>query len=187
MSPTPRSVCLAPLLCRGLRYDDTRRQIEIGKKNVAISDEQFRQRVIEVTTQAVNAYWDLVYAYRNFQIQMEAVDLARRQVESNQRQAEQGILAPIDIVEAETLLATYEQSVYSAHQALTRAENVIKTLMLQNRTAALWSAALIQTTALSLSPPPVEFPAAVEEALRSRPELAQSQLSLEVNQSNTRF
>lgn len=185
--PTTLTFSVTQPLFRNLRFDDNRRQIEIAKKNTSISDEQFRQRVIEVTTQAVNAYWDLVYAYRNFQIQMEAVDLARRQVESNQRQAEQGILAPIDIVEAETLLATYEQNVYNAHQTLTRAENVVKTLMLQNRTAVLWNSALIPTTPLSLSPPLVELAAAVEEALGSRPELAQSRLSLDVNQYNTRF
>jgi outer membrane protein TolC len=185
--PTTLAFSITQPLFRNLKFDDNRRQIQIAKKNISISDEQFRQRVIEVTTQAVNAYWELVYAYRNFQIQMEAVDLARRQVESNQRQAEQGILAPIDIVEAETLLDTYEQSVYSAQQALTRAENVVKTLMLQNRTAALWSSALIPTTPLSLTPPMSEFSAAVDEALRTRPEIAQAQLSLDVNQNNTRF
>ena len=62
--------------------------------------QQLRQRVIEVVTQAVQAYWELDYAWQNMAVQTEAVRLAERQYESNRRQAEQGILAPIDVVAA---------------------------------------------------------------------------------------
>jgi outer membrane protein TolC len=185
--PTTLSFNLTQPLWRSLRYDDSRRQIEIAKKNISISDEQFRQRVIETATAAVNAYWDLVYAYRNYQIQMEAVDLARRQVESNQRQAEQGILAPIDIVEAQTQLDTFEQNVYTAQQALTRAENALKALMLEDRRALLWNAALIPATPPDLSPPAATLEDALKQALEMRPEIAQVQLSGEVNRANTRY
>ena len=185
--PTTLTFSAVQPLFRGLRYDDNRRQIKIAKKNLSITDEQFRQKVIQVTTQAVEAYWDLVYAVRNLQIQMEAVDLARKQVESNQRQEAQGILAPIDIVQAENQLDTFEQNIYSAQQSLTQAENVLKGLMLQDRASALWRAALIPVTPLNLDPPGLDYEPAVEEALHSRPELAQVKLSAEVAQTNTRY
>ena len=135
----------------------------------------------------MEAYWDLVYAVRNLQIQMEAVDLARKQVESNQRQEAQGILAPIDIVQAENQLDTFEQNIYSAQQSLTQAENVLKALMLQDRVSALWRAALIPVTPLNLDPPSLDYEPALDEAIRSRPELAQVKLSAEVAQTNTRY
>jgi HAE1 family hydrophobic/amphiphilic exporter-1 len=185
--PTTLTFSAIQPLFRGLRYDDNRRQIKIAKKNQSITDEQFRQKVIQVTTQAVEAYWDLVYAVRNLQIQMEAVDLARKQVESNQRQEAQGILAPIDIVQAENQLDTFEQNIYSAQQSLTLAENVLKGLMLQDRSSALWRAALIPVTPLNLDPPSLDYEPAAEEALGSRPELAQVKLSAEVAQTNTRY
>jgi HAE1 family hydrophobic/amphiphilic exporter-1 len=185
--PTTLTFSAVQPLFRGLKYDDNRRQIQIAKKNQNLTDEQFRQKVIETASQAVAAYWDLVYAVRNLQVQVDSVDLARKQVESNQRQVEQGILAPIDIVEAETQLDTFEQNVYTAQQALTRAENVLKNLMLRERQSALWSAALIPATPLELDPPEVEFQAAVKEALEMRPEVAQSNLSADLNQINTRF
>lgn len=185
--PTTLSFSATQPLWRGLRYDDARRQIEIAKKNNALTDEQFRQRVIEVVTQAVAAYWELEFAYRNFQIQTEAVELARRQVESNQRQAQQGILAPIDIVEAETQLANFEQSLYTAQQNLTRAENTLKALMLLDRRSPLWSAALIPITPLNLDKPTADYAAAIEDALNTRPELAQLKISRDVNQANVRY
>jgi outer membrane protein TolC len=185
--PTTLTFSAVQPLFRGLRYDDNRRQIKIAKKNQSISDEQFRQKVIQVTTEAVDGYWDLVYAVRNLQIQLEAVDLARKQVESNQRQEAQGILAPIDIIQAETQLDTFEQNIYSAQQSLTQAENVLKGLMLQDRVSPLWRAALIPVTPLNLDPPGLDYEPAVEEALHSRPELAQVKLSAEVAQTNTRY
>jgi outer membrane protein TolC len=185
--PTTLTFSAVQPLFKNLLYDDNRRQIKIAKKNLSISDEQFRQKVIQVTTQAVEGYWDLVYAVRNLQIQVEAVDLARKQVESNQRQEAQGILAPIDIVQAENQLDTFEQNIYSAQQALTQAENVLKTLMLRDRESPLWTAALIPVTPLNLDPPELDYEPALDEALRSRPELAQVKLSADVAQTNTRY
>jgi outer membrane protein TolC len=108
-------------------------------------------------------------------------------VESNQRQEAQGILAPIDIVQAENQLDTFEQNIYTAQQSLTQAENALKGLMLLDRASALWRAALIPVTPLNLDPPSLEYEPAIEEAIHSRPELAQVKLSAEVAQTNTRY
>ena len=88
-------------LVRGLRTDDTRRRIEIAKKNLALTDVQFRQRATDVITKVEQAYWELVHALKSLQVQTEAVKQTRAQVETNKRQVAQGVLAPIDVVEAE--------------------------------------------------------------------------------------
>ncbi|MEO6392248.1 MAG: TolC family protein [Pyrinomonadaceae bacterium] len=61
-----------PLL-RGRRFDNNRRTIEVTKKNLSLTDAQFRQRAIEVITTVQRAYWDLVFNLRNLQIQRDAV------------------------------------------------------------------------------------------------------------------
>ncbi len=53
--------------------------------------------MMSVTLQAEQAYWELVYAYNNLQVQLEAVEIGRQQDESNRRQEQQGLLAPIDV------------------------------------------------------------------------------------------
>nr|MBA2495329.1 TolC family protein [Acidobacteriota bacterium] len=126
-------------LFRGRRFDNNRRQIEIAKKNLSLTDAQFRQRAIEVIAQVERSYWDLAYALRNLQVQIDAVKQARQQLESNQRLVSKGVLAPIDIIAANTQITTFEQSVYTAQEDVTRAENTVKTLMLPDRTAAEWS------------------------------------------------
>ena len=185
--PTALTFSFSQPLVRGLRTDANRHRVEVAKKNEWLTDEQFRQRVIEVVTQASQAYWELVFASRNLQVQAEAVELARRQVESNERMAKQGILAPIDVVEAETQLATFEENAYRAQEALTRAENGLKALMLPDRTAPFWAKALAPATPANTPAPVVPLPDAISEALANRPEMAQVKISSAINQDDSRL
>jgi len=185
--PSAMTLTWTQPLFRNLLYDDARHHIEVAKKNQALSDAQFRQRVTEVVTQAVDAYWDLVFAARNLDVQLEAVDLARRQVESNERMVKQGLLAPIDVTEAETQLDNFEQNAYSAQENLTRAENGLKTLMLGDRLAPIWSQAIVPETPLNLAAPSVEVAEAVSDAVAHRPELEQIKISRAINEADERY
>lgn len=175
-----------PLL-RGRSIDNNRRQIEVAKKNLSLTDAQFRAQVTDVVAQVQSAYWNLVYARRNLAVQTDAVKQARAQVASNRRQVEAGVLAAVDVVSAEAQVATYEQAVYAAQESVTTAENTLKTLMLADRRDAVWSRALQPTTPVSLEVPRTELGVAVETALATRPELQQLQVSAEVNEINTRY
>ncbi|MBV9209625.1 MAG: TolC family protein [Acidobacteria bacterium] len=174
-------------LWRGLRIDNNRRTIQIAKKNLSLTDAQFRQQAIQVISQVEQAYWDLVFSLRNLQVQIDAVKQARVQLESNQRLVEKGVLAPIEIVAASTQVTTFEQNVYTAQEAVTRAENTLKTLILPDRTAELWSRPLTPITPVSLEAPRVPLEQALSAALQNRPELAQLQTNAEINQIDTRF
>lgn len=174
-------------LMRGLRTDDSRRRIEIAKKNLTLTDVQFRQRATDVITRVEQAYWELVQALKNLQVQSEAVKQTRAQVETNQRQVTQGVLAPIDVVEAEAQVKLYEQNVYAAQEEVTRAENALKTLMLRDRNAELWSRALLPVTPVSLEVPRMNLPEAIATALVNRYELAELRTSTDINEIEKRF
>ena len=175
-----------PLL-RNFRFDQNRRNIEIARKNLGLSDAQFRQRAIEVISQVEQAYWNLVFSLRNLQVQIDAVRQARIQLESNQRQVEKGVLAPIDIIAANTQITTFEQNVYTAQEDVSRAENLLKTLMLPDRNADIWARAITPISPISLEPPRIGLEIAVAEALKNRPEITQLQVNDEINQIDRRF
>jgi HAE1 family hydrophobic/amphiphilic exporter-1 len=185
--PSAFSITYAQPILRGLRFDNNRRQIEIAKRNLSLSDAQFRQRAIDVISQVEQAYWDLAFALRNLQVQIDAVRQARTQVESNQRLVAQGVLAPIDIVAAQTQVTTFEQSVYSAQESVTTAENTLKTLILAERTADLWRRAITPVTPVNLEAPRVPLEQAVTAALTNRLDLAQLRTSSDINDVNVRF
>jgi outer membrane protein TolC len=175
-----------PLL-RNFRFDNNRRQIEIAKKNLSLSDSQFRQRAIEVITLVEQGYWNLAFALRNLQVQIDAVKQARTQLESNQRLVAKGVLAPIDVVAATAQITTFEQSVYAAQEAVTRAENTLKTLLLPDRTADIWARPLTPVSPISLEAPHVALELAVTDALKNRPEIAQLETNVEMNKIDQRY
>jgi outer membrane protein TolC len=185
--PAAATLTYTQPLVRGLRFDINRRNIEIAKKNLSLTDAQFRQRAIDVIAQVEQAYWDLAFALRNLQVQIDAVKQARLQVESNQRLVAKGVLAPIEIVAATTQVTTFEQNVYTAQESVTQAENVLKTLILADRAQSLWTRAIVPVTPVILEAPRVPLEFAVKAALDNRPELAQLRSSADINQINVRY
>jgi HAE1 family hydrophobic/amphiphilic exporter-1 len=172
---------------RGRSFDQNRRVIEIARRNLSLTDAQFRQRAIETITGVQRAYWDLVYALRNLQIQRDAVRDARAQLRHNQRLVQEGVLAPIDVVAAEAQVSGFEQSVYTALDEVGRSENNLKNLIAEDREAAIWNAALVPVDSVDVRPPAVPLDDAMRAALRSRPELQSSDVAREINQIEQRY
>ncbi len=185
--PLSLSLNLTQPLWRGLFYDDNRHRLQVAKGNVRLTDAQLRQRVIEIVTQAVESYWELDFAYRNLEVQIEAVRLAEQQDASNRRQLEQGLLAPIDVVATQTQVATFQQNVFTAQQALTAAENALKVMMLPDRMDLMWGMALVPEQGPAAPGPLLSLDEAVRTALAARPELAESYVSIELNRFDTRL
>jgi HAE1 family hydrophobic/amphiphilic exporter-1 len=180
--PTALTFSFTQPLLRGRSFDYPRRQIEVAKKNLSLTDAQFRQRAIEVITNVQRSYWDLVFALRNLQIQCESLNDARAQLEHNRRMVAEGTLAPIDIVAAQTQVANLEQAEFSALEDVNRAENNLKNLIAENQTASIWNTSLVPIDDVDLTVPPVVLPEAMKAALDNRPELKQSDLAREINQ-----
>lgn len=185
--PTALTFSYTQPLWRGFSFDANRRQIEVAKKNLSLTDAQFRQRTIETITAVQRAYWDLVYSLRNLQIQRDAVRDARAQLDHNKRLVSEGMLAPIDIVAAEAQVSGFEQSVYSALEDVSRAENNLKNLIAEDRNAPLWSASVIPTDSVDIEPPEVSLPEAMRTAMDNRPELKQIGAAEDINSIDQRY
>jgi HAE1 family hydrophobic/amphiphilic exporter-1 len=174
-------------LFRDRAIDQERRQILLSKKNVDLTDSQLRSVVIEQLTLVEQAYWDLVFASRNLEVQSSALAQARGQVASNERQVQAGTLAPIDVVEAQTQVSRFELTVASAQQSLTEAENRLKSLMLRDRTAPQWNKALTPTDTADRPTPAIGVDEAMKMALARRPELLASDATLARNDIDRKF
>lgn len=180
--PTSLTFTFAQPLVRGLRFDLPRRQIEVAKKNLSLTDAQFRQRAIEVITNVQRAYWDLMFALRDLQIQRDSLSDSRTQLEHNRRMVADGSLAPIDVVAAETQVANFEQAEFGALDNVNRSENTLKNLVAENQRARLWNISVIPTDDVDLTVPRVSLPDAMQAAIDNRQELKESDLAREINQ-----
>lgn len=175
-----------PLL-RGFAIDDNRRRIQVAQRSVGLSDAQFTRAATTLVANVERAYWDLVFARRNEEVQQRALEQARTQAASNRRQVSQGVLAPIDVVEADTQVAIFEQNVAQAREATARAETALKVLMASEWTAAIWSRPLVPTTSLGQPVPTLRYEESTRAALAARPEISEIEAAVEINDINRRY
>ncbi len=181
------SFSLTQPIFRGRTFDQPRRVIEIAKRNLSLTDTQFRQRSIDIITSVQRAYWDLVYALRNLQVQRDGVRDAKAQLEHNTRLVDEGQLAPIDIVAAETQVALIEQGVYEALEIVNRSENLLKNLISPNRNAEIWNESIVPTDAVDLDAPRTTLTEALTLALENRPEIELNDVQKDINAIDQKF
>jgi outer membrane protein len=185
-NPTLTFSFTQPLL-RNFRTDFNRRQINVAKKALDLSDSQFRQRVIEIINSVQRAYWDLVFAIDNERIARDTVELTRTQLENNRRQVEAGTAAPIDLRSTEAALEQRKGDVITALQNITTAENVLKGLILKDQNDKLWVSVLNPTDEPPVNTQAFNLDEATRLALRNRPELEQMRLQTEQNSIDVDF
>ncbi|HEV7396275.1 MAG TPA: TolC family protein [Pyrinomonadaceae bacterium] len=168
-------------LWRNRSIDNNRRQIRIQKKRIEQSDADFRQRTIDVIAQVQSAYWDLVFALRDQQVQLDNVNLSRENLRQIEAQISAGAKAPLDRSEVLTELATRESSLLSATQTVSLAENALKQLILRDATAPQWMAQVTPTDSPVVDTNPVNLNDAIAEARKNRPELQRLRLQKDIN------
>ncbi|NNE67693.1 MAG: TolC family protein [Pyrinomonadaceae bacterium] len=174
-------------LWRGRKSDDNRRRIEIARQNLRLTDKQFRQKAIEITASVQKAYWDLTFALRNLKVQRDGVGDAKQQLEHNKRLVKEGVLAPVDILAAETQVANLELQVYAALEQVNRAENYLKGLISSNKDDELWMKSLVPTDQVDLTVPNTTLPEALALALDNRIEFDILEVSKQINEYDQQF
>src|SRR5580700_11095584 len=94
------------------------RFVHIAKNNREISDVAFRLQIITTVDQIENIYWDLVYAYENVRVQEEALTYAQKALNDSKQQAQVGTVPPIQVVSAQSTVATDQQNLILAQNNL---------------------------------------------------------------------
>ncbi len=168
-------------LFRNRSIDNNRHQIRVQKKRVEQSDADFRRRTIDVISQVQSAYWDLVFAMRDQQVQLDNVNLSRENLRQIEAQISAGAKAPLDRSEVLTELANRESSLLSATQTVSIAENGLKQLILKDSMAPQWSAQITPTDSPVVDTTPVNLNDSLTEARKNRPELQRLRLQNEIN------
>jgi outer membrane protein len=173
---------LSQHLLQGFGFTPNRRFIVIAKNNRELTDVAFRLQVTTTVDQIQNMYWDLVNAYENVKVQQDALALADRTLSDNKKQVEIGTLAPIEIVRAQSQVATSQQALIVAKTNLELQQLLMKNALSRTvQNPELIEAEVIPTDTMRL---PAEDEAAapaqdfVNDALGHRPELAESRIDL---------
>lgn len=178
---TALTFSLTQPLARGRGFDETRRQVEVAKRNLSLSDQQFRQRVIETVANVQRTYWDLAFALKNLQVQQDALRDTELQLAHIKRLIAEGRLAPVEAVAIEGQQARFEKDRFDAIAIVARAENELKRLVTADERMPLWQQTILPTDAIELAVPALELPEAMRAALQQRAELQQQQTATASN------
>ena len=73
--------------------DTTRLNIRVAKNRLKYSEQGLREQLITSVTAVENAYYELIYAQQNVQVQQEALDLAQTQLDQDKQRVQIGTLA----------------------------------------------------------------------------------------------
>jgi outer membrane protein len=185
LSPTLNSSFKAQLtqhLLQGFGFNANRRFIIIAKNNRELTDVAFRLQITTTVDQIQNMYWDLVNAYENVKVQQDALALAEKTLSDNKKQVEIGTLAPIEIVRAQSQVATNQQSLILAKTTLELQQLLMKNALSRTlQSAGVIDAEVIPTDTMRM-PTDQDTVAAsqdlINDALVHRPELAESRIDL---------
>jgi HAE1 family hydrophobic/amphiphilic exporter-1 len=175
-----------PLL-RNRAIDSNRHAIRVQKKRLEQTDSDFRARTISIISQVQAAYWNLVFALRNQQNQLDSLNLSRQNMRNIEAQISAGAKAPLDRAQVQTDIASRETNLFLATQSVSQAENSLKQLLLRDPSSPQWSAQITPTDSPSFDLAPVNLPASLEEARKNRPELRRLNLQKEITGIDIQF
>lgn len=177
-----------PLL-QGLGFLPNTRFIRIAKNNREISDVAFRLQVITTVDQIENLYWNLVYAFENVKVQQEAMDFAQKTMQDTQRQVQFGTVPPIQMVSAQSTVATDQQNLILAQTNLQLQELLMKNALSRNlEDPILADAEVIPTSTMQVPQQEQITPTRdlINDAISHRAELSESRIDLSNRELNNK-
>jgi outer membrane protein TolC len=168
-------------LLQGFGFLPNTRFIRIAKNNREISDVAFRLQVLTTVDQIENLYWNLVYAFENVRVQQEALAFAQKTLTDNEKAVQVGTLPPIQVVSAQSTVASNQQALTVAQTNLELQELLMKNALSRNlQDPALAGAEVVPTSTIQLpqQEPVVPTEDLINDALQHRAELAESRIDL---------
>lgn len=175
---TELKLAMTQPILKNFGADVTRNQIHIAQNNLTISNEDFRQQVIDSTSQVQQTYWDLVFRRQDLQVRLQQLNLAEQLVTRVRRQVEVGTLAPIEVLQAETEIARIQEQIIIAANAVRDAEDRLKRVMHLSLVGEFADVELFPTDPPVYSPPLLDQSAEIAQALEQRTDLIQAKLDL---------
>ena len=157
------------------------RFMTVAKNDVSTADEVFRQQVITSVAQLEDAYYNLRAFQENVEVAQQSLAAVQKLLDDTRKQEAAGILSRLDVVTAESEVASSQRDLIVAQQlSLQQQEASLKQLLSKRDDPDLDEAVIVVTDPLP-EPRESDLPQlekAVSTALANRPELEGSRQQL---------
>ncbi|MFP4082122.1 MAG: TolC family protein [Candidatus Aminicenantes bacterium] len=119
---------IQPLL-RNFGFKVSRKEILLAQNNFDISLHQLQSVLLETIYRVQQAYWNLVYAIENHKVKNQSLKLARDLLAKSKKEVEVGKLAPIEILNAQAVVASREADILQAEALIRSNEDLLKNII----------------------------------------------------------
>jgi outer membrane protein TolC len=173
-------------LLQGFGWGINGRFILQAKNDRRITDSAFRQQLLSTVTQVENIYWALVSSYEDEQAKERALAQSTQLTADNRKQLEIGTLAPLDVVNSDSAVATDKQALVASQTNLEYQQLLMKQAIARNlNDPALSAAPVVPTDRVSLDRLPEEdmlVEDLVNQAYTNNPSIEQAVLNMKNNE-----
>jgi len=171
-------VTLTQPLLKGFWIDSTRLNIRVAKNRLKYSEQGLRQQLITSVTAVVTAYYELIFAQQNVQVQQQALALAQTQLDQDKQRVQIGTLAILSVQQDESQAAQSQANLIAAQSMLDTDQNALKNLLTDDYSK--WHDVDIQPTAtLEAAQESIDLQDSWSKGLTERPDLLQAKLNVE--------
>jgi len=173
-------------LLQGFGWGINGRFMVQAKNDRRITDSAFRQQLLYTVNQVENIYWGLVSAYEDEQAKQRALAQSAQLTSDNRKQLQIGTLAPLDVVNSDSAVATDQQALVASQSNLTYQQLLMKQAIARNlEDTVLTNAPVIPTDRVGLDRLPEEdmtVDTLVQQAYVNNPQIEQAVLSMKNNE-----
>ncbi len=168
-------------LLAGFGFGPNLRYLTIAKNNKKISDIGFKDQVIATITQIKNIYWDLVNAYEQARVNEQSLAFAQQSLDNARKQLHLESVPAMDVMRAEAEVSKRDQDLTVARTSLQLQELLIKNALTKSLDDPVLEAVPVvpvdrfETVATQATEAVQDL---IAQALRDRPELAESDVDL---------
>ncbi|MDH5466787.1 MAG: TolC family protein [Candidatus Aminicenantes bacterium] len=159
-----------PLL-KNFGFKMSRREIIVAKNSMEISENQFKGILMDTVYEVESAYWSLVFSLEDLNAKKQSLEWARNFLAKNKREVEVGTLAPIEILSAESEVATREADILQAEAEVKNREDQLKTMINLASEEGGMDAEVMPVDKPDFTKKEVSLEEALEMALQNRPDL----------------
>jgi len=145
-------------MVNGFGFKVNRALIEVALNEQKIERESFRLQTTTALVNAQNAYWDLIAAQESVRAAQLEIEAAEQLARNNRKELEAGVMSQLDVVTADSQVASSKRDLIVAQTNEQNAELTLKNLISKTLDEPLASAA-IETTDPFPDPEAVKLPA----------------------------
>jgi outer membrane protein TolC len=167
-----------PLL-KNFGIDLNKRNIHIAKNEVDISDHEFKTKVIETVSEVENTYWDFVFTLGDLEVKQKSLERAKDFQRRVKAQVLVGTMAPIETLQAESEVASREEFLLTAQDAIDDNQDKLKNILNIDFSSPQGISPIYPSTQANVLIEDFDFNEILKMALSNRPDYLAKKKDLE--------